>query len=316
MGSAYNGKIFSIFKKKWVNAMNESSFLKVWYSVMFIGVIAMIALSIIVYLVYKMRVSSFSDQKQKHDFINLNEVRWYKRSYFLLGTAGAFAINIYGEEKYNDIGLWFFVRFFVSICAATLTGYVASLVLDYYYPSVLNAKLRKLRYSPRVNPRTGNKMKLLSESEEDVHLDEGMQAEESLFSMDYDVWIDEKTSDIKIEKYNGHLIALQCNNCGFYTMKVKREEIVERHEDGSPKELLKHYQCTYCENVRSTVFNVSKKEADDYKALGLHVKSGTKNVALVKIDLHSNFGKKKSFEFSSVEEAQKFLAEFDFDKLA
>lgn len=296
--------------------MNESSFLKVWYSVMSIGVIVMVALSIIVYLVYKMRVSSFSDHKQKHDFINLNEVKWYKWFYFLFGSAAAFAINLYGEEKYNHIGLWFFVRLFVSICAATLVGYVASLVLDYYYPSVLNAKLRKLRYSPRVNPKTGNKMKLLSESEEDVHLDEGMQAEESLFSMDYDVWIDEKTSDIKIEKYNGHLIALQCNNCGFYTMKVKREEITERHEDGSPKELLKHYQCAYCENVRSTVFNVSKKESEDYKAQGLHVKTGTKNVALVKIDLHSNFGKKKSFEFSSVEEAQKFLTEFDFDKLA
>jgi hypothetical protein len=39
-------------------------------------------------------------------------------------------------------------------------------------------------------------------------------------------------------------------------------------------------------------------------------------VDLVKIDLHSNLGKKKSFEFSSVDEAQKFLDEFDFDKLA
>ncbi|MCX8492396.1 MAG: hypothetical protein ORN54_15165, partial [Cyclobacteriaceae bacterium] len=277
--------------------MTESSFLKGWHSVMSVGVIIIIVLSIVVYLVYKIRVSAFSDNKKKHDFINLNEVKWYKWAYFLLGVAVVFAINLYGEEKYKGIGLWFFVRLFVSLCAGTLVGYVSSLVLDYYYPSVLNAKLRKLRYSPRVNPKTGNKMKLLSESEEDVHLDEGMLAEESLFSVDYDVWIDEKTSDVKIEKYDGHMIALQCNNCGFYTMKVKREEITEMHEDGSPKELLKHYQCTYCENVRSTVFNVSKKEADDYKALGLHVKSGTKNVATVKIDLHSNFGKKKSFEF-------------------
>jgi hypothetical protein len=296
--------------------MDASSFLKIWYSSMFVGAIVMVALAIIVYLVYKMRASSLSDNKTKHDFINLNEVRWYKWSYYLLGAAVAFGVNLYGEEKFKDIGIWFFVRFFISICGATLVSYVASLVLDYYYPSVLNVKLRKLRYAPRVNPKTGNKMKLLSESEEDVHLDEGMQAEENLFSRDYDVWIDDKTSDIKIEKYDGHLIALQCNNCGFYTMKVKREEITERHEDGSPKELLKHYQCTYCENVRSTVFNVSKKEAEDYKVQKWHLKGGVKNVALIKIDLHSNFGKKKSFEFSSVEEAQKFLQEFDFDKLA
>ena len=56
---------------------------------------------------------------------------------------------------------------------------------------------------------------LLSEDEEDVHLKEGMQAEENVFSIDYDVWIDEKSAEIKIEQYQGHLIALQCGNCGF-----------------------------------------------------------------------------------------------------
>ena len=47
-----------------------ASFLKVWYSIMYIGVIGMIALAIIVYLVYKMRVSALTDYKKKHDFIN------------------------------------------------------------------------------------------------------------------------------------------------------------------------------------------------------------------------------------------------------
>ena len=51
-------------------------------------------------------------------------------------------------------------------------------------------------------------MKLLSE-EEDVYLDEGMQAEENAYSVDYDVWIDEKTGFTKIEKYNGRLHALK-----------------------------------------------------------------------------------------------------------
>jgi uncharacterized protein YxeA len=95
-----------------------------------------------------------------------------------------------------------------------------------------------------------------------------------------------------------------------------REEIVEQDKDGAPKELLKHYQCAYCKNVRATQFNISRKEADDYKNQKPKSKGNTKNVELVKIDLHSNLGKKKSFEFSSVEEAQKFLSEFDFDKLA
>jgi hypothetical protein len=297
--------------------MNDSaaSFLKVWYSAMVMGGISAIALAVMVYLIHKMRVSAISDLKEKHDYINANEVKWYKWIYYLVGVAVGFAVNLIGEEKYTGLGIWFFARLAISICAATLVAYMASLVLDYYYPTVLNFKLRKLRFEPRINPKTGSKMRLMSEDEEDVHLDEGMQAEENLFSIDYDVWIDEKTSDLKIEKYKGHLIALQCNNCGFYTMKVTREEIVERHEDESPKELLKHYQCAYCKNVRATQFNISRKEAEDYKIQKPKRKGNSKNVELVKIDLHSNLGKKKSFEFSSVEEAQKFLSEFDFDKL-
>jgi hypothetical protein len=295
---------------------NAEGFLAIWYTAMAVGAIVMIIIAITVYLIYKLRVSTKTDPKEKYDYINTQEIKWLKWVFIILGIAIAFAINLYGSEKYTGLGLWFFVRVFISICAATLVAYVASLILDYYYPTRVNYKLRKLRYSPRINPKTGNKMRLLSEEEEDVHLDEGMQAEENVFSIDYDVWIDEKTSDVKIEKYKGYLIALQCNNCGFYTMKVQKEEIVERNEDGSPRELLKHYKCTYCENVRATAFAVSRKEADDYRNQKPKSRGNLKNLELIKIDLHSNLGKKKSFEFSTVEEAQKFLNEFDFDKLA
>ena len=44
-------------------------------------------------------------------------------------------------------------------------------------------------------------MKLLTEEEEDVYLDEGMRAEEDVFSVDYDVWVTEKGDDILILKY-------------------------------------------------------------------------------------------------------------------
>ena len=41
-------------------------------------------------------------------------------------------------------------------------------------------------------------MRLLTEEEEDVHLDEGKRSEEDIFSIDYDVWIDEKSGDILV----------------------------------------------------------------------------------------------------------------------
>ncbi len=291
------------------------AFLELWHDIMLIGSILMVSLSLIFYLVYQFKVSSINDLKTKHDFINRSEIKWFKWVFHLLGIGAAMAINLYGKDELSSISVAFFVRLFFSLAGATLIGYIATLILDYYYPTRLNYKLRRLRYTPRISS-SGNRMKLLTEEEEDVHLDEGMRAEENIFSIDYDVWTDEKTKEIKIEKYQGHLIALQCHNCGFYTMRVQREEIVERNEDGSPKELIKHYQCTYCKNVRATQFSISRKETEDYKNIKPRVVRNAKNIDLIKIDIHSSLGFKKTFEFHTVEEAQKFLAEFDFDKVA
>ncbi|MEQ8425767.1 MAG: hypothetical protein RIA63_13710 [Cyclobacteriaceae bacterium] len=293
----------------------ESPFLKVWHDVMVILAIVMFAAGIVIYLVYKLRVSLIKDYKEKHDFINTNEIKWFKRVLYSIGLGGAMIVNLYGAGRITDMGVWFFVRLFMSMAAATMVGYVGALVLEYYYPTKLNKKLKRWRYTPRTNPKTGNRMRLLSEAEEDVHLDEGMQAEENVFSMDYDVWIDEKTGDVKIEKYDGHLIALRCGNCGFYTMMVKREEVVANNEDGTAREIIKHYQCSYCKNVRATQFHVSKKEGDDYKLEKPHFVRNTRDIDMVKVEIHSSLKGKRNYEFQSVEEAQKFLEEFDFDKV-
>jgi hypothetical protein len=294
---------------------NAQAFLRIWHDVMLIGAIVMIAMALIIYLFYHLKVSLIKDLKERHDFVNASEIKWFKWVFHCLGLAAAMAINLYGKDDLSSIGVSFFVRLFFSVAGATLIGYIATLILDFYYPTILSRKLRRLRYSPRLSS-TGSRMKLLTEEEEDVHLDEGMKAEENIFSIDYDVWMDEKTKEVKIEKYQGHLIGLQCHNCGFYTMRVVREEIIEKNEDGSPKELLKHYQCSYCKNVRATQFNISRKEASDYLLTKPKAKRSTKNVELVKIDIQSSLGSRKSFEFHSVEEAQKFLAEFDFEKIS
>lgn len=298
------------------NNQLETPFLTAWHQSMIIGAIVMAVVGVVIYLIYQVRLAAVRDPKEKHDFINQNEIKWYKWVFYAFGVGVAMLVNLYASGRLHEIGVWFFVRFFMGAAAATLVGYVAALVLDYYYPTRLNSKLRYWRYKTRINPATGNKMRLLREDEEDIHLNEGMQAEENVFSIDYDVWIDEKTNDVKIEKYQGHLIALQCKNCGFYTMKVIREEIVVTNEDGSPAELVKHYQCAYCKNVRATQFKISRKESDDFKNTKPTFARNTKNVELVKLEIHSSLRGRQSFEFQTVEEAQKFLNEFDADKVA
>jgi hypothetical protein len=293
-----------------------SPFLQAWYIAMIVGGILMFTLGVLIYLLHNLRVALVKDFKAKYDYINSHEVNWYKWSFYCFGVGVALLINLYGANAraLNSVGVWFFVRIFFGIAGGTLVGYVAKLILKYYYPSKLNGKLKKWRYMPRVNPKTGNRMRLLTEEEEDVHLDEGKQSEENIFSIDYDVWMDEKSGDISIEKYQGHLTALHCNNCGFFTMKVVSEEISQHYEDGSPKEMIKHYKCDYCKNVRATAFPISRKEGEDYKQLRATLKRNTKNIDAVKIEIHSVLSGKRFYEFPSLEQAQKFLDEFDLDK--
>ncbi len=297
---------------------DSSTFLQVWYVAMIIGGILACSVGVIIFLVHNFRVSVIKDFKEKYDYINLNEIKWYKLAFTAIGVGVGLFINLYGSDpanRLNTIGVWFFVRLFFGIAGATLVAYVSGLILEFYYPTKLNEKLKKWRYMPRVNPKTGNKMRLLTEEEEDVHLDLGRQAEENIFSVDYDVWIDEKTNEVKIEKYQGHLTALRCNNCGFYTMRVVKEEVAQVNEDGSPKEILKHYRCSYCKNVRATAFIVSRKESEDYKELKeMSKQRNTRNVDMIRIEIHSILSGKKFYEFPSVEQAKKFLENFDSDK--
>jgi len=298
--------------------LQQTPFLENFHQIMIIGGIAFVIIGFLLYLFYNIRVSTITDFKEKHDYISIHEIKWYKAIFLCFAVAVALGINLYGMGKANltDVGVWFFVRMIMGIAGGTLVGSVSFLVLQYWYPTKLNTKLQKWRYKTRINPKTGGKMKLLTEEEEDVHLDLGMQAEENIFSIDYDVWIDEQSGDVKIEKYMGHLVGLRCNNCGFYTMKVVREEIIDRYEDDSPKELLKHYQCAYCKNVRATQFHVSKREIDDYRAMKMKFQRNTRGVDAVKIEIHSSLVGKKNYEFQTIEQAEKFLAEFDFDKIA
>lgn len=271
----------------------------------------MFVAGIALYILHKIRVAAISDYKAKYDYLNTREIKTYKLVFLCFAIAALLFINLYGANKLDEMGVWFFVRLFISVAGGTLVGYVAYLIMDYYYPTILSRKLKKWRYKPRISA-TGNEMRLLSEEEEDVHLEEGMQAEENAFSFDYDVWVDEASAEVRIEKYNGHLEALKCNSCGFYTMRVLREEIVTPATVSSPGELIKHYQCSYCKSVRATAFNISNKTVDDYNLASLKSEfKKNKNIDLVRVEIHSNTSGKKFFEFQNTDQAQKFLREYE-----
>lgn len=201
------------------------------------------AVGLLIALGYYVKLTATNGSKDKYDFINKYEINslWIAIIVLILGGC-LFANSNLKHLTPVLIG----VRIFVTAACGLMVAVIVQNLLKFYYPFYIEKRLKTLRYKPRVSPKTGKPMKLLSEEEEDAYLDEGMQAEENVFSVDYDVWKDEETGYIQIEKYAGHLHALQCPECNYQTFKIVREEIVKQPTETEEGEITKHYQCGYC----------------------------------------------------------------------
>lgn len=216
---------------------------------------AVIAAGVMIILYHFLRLLFTSDYKKRYDYINKNEIKtlWIAFLFLIIGLA------IFSNTLVSESGIiWLLVKIFVTIMMGLIIAVILSNLLKFYYPFYVEKRLRKLRYTPRTSPKTGKPMKLLSEEEEDVYLDEGMQAEENVFSVDYDVWIDEETGFTKIEKYAGHLVALQCPECSYQTLKVVKEEILESPTENEEGELMKFFKCDYCGYKERKAFRIAR----------------------------------------------------------
>ena len=213
---------------------------------------------VLILLGHLIKLVTTKDYKTRYDYINMHEINllWYGVLLLIIGLA-LFGNTIAGTTTW----LWLSIRLFVSVMLAMIVGVVVQNVLKFYYPFYIEKRLKRLRYSPRISP-DGRKMKLLSEEEEDVYLDEGMQAEEDAFSVDYDVWIDEESKYTKIEKYNGRLHALQCPDCNYQTLRVDREEVIQPATDDEEGELMKYFTCGYCAYKERKSFTIARQRQD------------------------------------------------------
>jgi DNA-directed RNA polymerase subunit RPC12/RpoP len=219
------------------------------------------AVAVLIAIGYFLKLSTTNGNKTKYDFINKFEIRilWIAAIVLVTGMCFYFNSNI---EKFSTV--LFFVRGFMTIAFGLIVALILQNLLKFYYPFFIEKRLKALRYKPRISPKTGKPMKLLSEDEEDAYLDEGMQAEENVFSVDYDVWKDEETGHIQIEKYSGHLHAIQCPECNYQTFKIVKEEIMRNPSPTEEGEIVKHYLCGYCGyKAKKTVILKQQTKAED-----------------------------------------------------
>lgn len=234
-----------------------SAFKEAWNTYGLYAAVGIGAIGVLILLGHYLKLATTRDYKSRYDYINMHEINllWY--GFLLILTGVTIWLNTgHIMARLQANWLYFFVTLFVTVMMAMIIAVIMQNILKFYYPFFIEKRLKRLRYTPRVSP-DGRAMKLLSEEEEDVYLDEGMQAEENAFSVDYDVWIDEQSGYTKIEKYNGRLHALACSECNYQTLKVEREEVVQPATATEEGELMKYYQCGYCGHKERKSFKIA-----------------------------------------------------------
>lgn len=238
-------------------ASDLSQIFENWNDYMWMISFGFVILGALIFLYYEFRLLQIRDYKDKYDYVNTHEIKYFWYAIFMLIIAAFFAANTVLTERIIHRGLlWFWVRLFITVSMGFIAYFFFSSIVRIYYPRRLEKRLQKIRTKPRVSPQ-GNAMRRLSEEEEDAHLDASQVAEEAsaIHSVDYDVWLDEKTGFKKVEKYMAYQHAEECPECGYYTMKIYSEEIEKKPTDDETGLLLKHFRCNYCRHreVREVV---------------------------------------------------------------
>lgn len=221
-------------------------FLNTWNQYMLQGTVVLIVLGFLILLYHEVRILMIRDYKEKYDYVNLNEIKFFWYAVICFIAAGFMFFNTLATELIHRNGMnWFYVRLFITVSFTVIAYFIFYSLIRIYYPRSVEKRLRKLRNKPRKSP-AGNLMRKLSEAEEDAHLEEHMIHEEQFHSVDYDVWIDDATGYKKIEKYLAYQHAEECPACGYFTLRIEREEIEKMPTQEETGLFLKHYVCSYC----------------------------------------------------------------------
>jgi ABC-type uncharacterized transport system fused permease/ATPase subunit len=229
---------------------NTTSFIETWGSYFIMGSYLFFAIALLIILFHEGRILMTANQKDRYDYVNQHEIRffWFAIIAFIGGVSLYFSVVVTPLFPVDD-SLRIYVSIFFLAGFVVIAYLILSNMVRILYPRFLEGRLMNIRNKPRISS-AGNKMKKLSFEEGAVHLEEDQlrQHASEIHSVEYDVWLDEKTNEKKIEKYMTYQHAEKCSECGFYTMKVHSEEIVKQPSNKETGLLVEHYRCSYCKH--------------------------------------------------------------------
>lgn len=126
---------------------------------------------------------------------------------------------------------------------------------------VIFARRLRQRYRDmiRFSGKTGEIMRKLSEEDEDEYLSRGQITEELVKSVDYDVWITDKSDDVLVLAYRPLFTKYStCPKCHFKTyFKVYDRQIVAPSYSSAGKGERKH-ECANCKHVDRKTYHIPR----------------------------------------------------------
>lgn len=229
---------------------STTTFIETWDHYLILGSYVFFGLAILIILFHEIKVITTGNAKDRYDYVNHREIKvfWYAVIALIAGI-GLYATATVTPLFPVDDSIKLYVSIFFLAGLVIIIYLILSNLVNILYPKFLENRLSRIRNKPRKSS-AGNLMRKLSHAEGEVHLeaDQLAQHKSEIHSVEYDVWIDDKTGEKKIEKYLASEHAEKCAECGFYTMKIDSEEIEKQPTQTEDGLLLEHYRCSYCKH--------------------------------------------------------------------
>jgi hypothetical protein len=227
-----------------------TTFIETWDSYLILASYVCFGLAVLIILLHEVKIIMTPNEKNRYDYVNEHEIRyfWYAIIAFIAGVS-LYLSAVITPIVPVDSSMKLYVSIFFIAGFVVIAYLILSSMVRILYPRFLENRLMRIRNKPRVSS-AGNKMRKLSAEEGAVHLEDTQLAEHKseIHSVEYDVWIDDKTGEKKVEKYMAYQHAEKCSECGFFTMKIDTEEIVKQPTANEEGTLLEHYRCSYCKH--------------------------------------------------------------------
>jgi len=134
---------------------NIVEFLPTWDNFMVLGFVLFVVLGLLIFGYNRFKQASIKSFKNKYDYIRRYEIKMIQYSVVSVVIGASFILNTVATEFVSEYPTMFFFRLVIIVAVNLILGFTLIKYIEFNYPDKLEKKLHKLRYTPRLSPKSG-----------------------------------------------------------------------------------------------------------------------------------------------------------------